>query len=407
MNKNIFALLIAVAVIGTAFFFGMKKNNNPTSTIAPELLPMQFELYRQMFNVPVQKLNKLTTSVFSSGKIVFIKDGNLWWSEPNGATYSITDDATKNLTRLLKVPLNYSYPLWSPDGSKVAFSQSVGGVASQHAQILVTDGQNISTDSLLDYYTRLPLFWMDSNRLITPNVAITTATFKGIKWDGVNRPGSPYFSGYNTPNGCGGRCLAWECQLNQDHNGILRSTFLYLSDQQTVVYSTGCKNEDIEKISLGSQKAVKFDPTSKNGAPQSLMLSPDNKTLVGIINGNVVLYDTGGQLIKQLTNSGKAYDPVFSSDGKTIFYADNYGSQPNLGVVNLDGSGQQIIYNSPKIGAITNISVSPDNKQLVFTLIYETKPDGEVKTSLYLINADGSNPVLFVDNAEQGAWSPK
>ena len=66
------------------------------------------------------------------------------------------------------------------------------------------------------------------------------------------------------------------------------------------------------------------------------------------------------------------------------------------------------------IGAISNISSSPDSSQLVFTLISQdqiTDPSNnifpEAKQDLYLIGTDGNELRLFLNDAYQASWSPK
>lgn len=203
----------------------------------------------------------------------------------------------------------------------------------------------------------------------------------------------------------------------------VRATFLYLKNENTLVYSTGCENGFVEKITPDG-KISPFDTIREStqsytdvhhiNTPQELQLSPDQKSLVGTINGNVVLYDTAENLTKTLTNSGKAYGPVFSRDGKNIFYADNLGDKPILSKISSDGTNPTIIYTSTTVGAISNISSSPDDSQLIFTLIQQDKPTDtnkgdypEAKEDLYLISTDGSNLKLFLKDAYQGAWSSK
>ncbi len=134
----------------------------------------------------------------------------------------------------------------------------------------------------------------------------------------------------------------------------------------------------------------------------------------------MALYNPDGSLIKTLTNSSKAYGPVFSRDGKNIFYADNFGDKPILRKIALSGGNPITLYESKVIGAISNISPSPDDKQLIFTFIQQEKPTyppeneplseetyHEAKEDLYLINTDGTNPKIFLKDAHQAAWSPK
>lgn len=65
-----------------------------------------------------------------------------------------------------------------------------------------------------------------------------------------------------------------------------------------------------------------------------------------------------------------------------------------LSLRNADGS--QLVSLTPGFSLAANPQISPDGRQIVYDHV----------SDLYLINADGSNDRLFVQNASQGAWSP-
>lgn len=222
--------------------------------------------------------------------------------------------------------------------------------------------------------------------------------------------------------GGGGR-PDWSYKLSFNHFGGMdgaRATFLYAPKEQALVYSTGCEQE-LTQIPVAKGDNDLFDPSHKeadyqnphlNNIPQDLILSPDKTILTGVLNGNIVLYTPYGFLEKTLTSSGKAYGPVFSKDGKTIFYGDNLYGNPTLARVSTDGTNQKALYTTKTNGAISNISVSPDNSKLIFTLIHQDKlPEGnnwpDAAEDLYTINPDGNNLQLFLKGTSQASWNPQ
>ena len=89
---------------------------------------------------------------------------------------------------------------------------------------------------------------------------------------------------------------------------------------------------------------------------------------------------------------------------------------PKLYKIDLNTNGSpELLYESSGKGAISNITLSPNGEQLIFTLIVqvqEPNPDKEdwsglAEEDLYIMNSDGSGLVLFAENASQASWSLK
>lgn len=365
---------------------------------------------------------------FSSGKIAFLKkDKNVYIAFPDGRVEQITKDATKKISENLPYPLEYRNPIWSPEGDKFAFEQLLN--ITEKAYVLISDGKKTATKypEILKTYWNLPPFWYKNDRITIADKAITTSTLAFLEWLQTNGEDSPYFADFNKPTSCGGGGRPdWSNKLSWNHLGGMdgvRATFLYLKDENEMIYSTGCENETVERVSTDG-KITNFDRSKipsvigynahHTNAPQEMLLSYDRSILVGTLNGNVVLYDTKGKLQKTLTSSGKAYGPVFSHDGKIIFYADNFGGIPSLTKVSADGTKQKVLFKGKIDGAISNISPSPDSGQLIFTLIEQLEKTDvennnypEANEDLYIIDADGNNLKLFLNDAYQAAWSPR
>ena len=96
-----------------------------------------------------------------------------------------------------------------------------------------------------------------------------------------------------------------------------------------------------------------------------------------------------------------------SPDGKKVVYGDVAGGALELFVCNANGTGHQQL---TKLGGRNSFaSWSPDGKQIAFQHIEAGGKEG----TLYLIDADGSNPkqVLDMDGKPfadaHAAWLPK
>lgn len=429
--KKIF-LFVSIAVF--AFVVGYISYKQrlappPLPSISQEIEQSPFEPYLYVSYPELKKYldefeptQKIKVPPFGSGKfinaIAFIKDGNLWEAQSlYRAAWQITKDASQELTAAFNISLQYAHPIYAPSGTRFAFEQ-ITNLSSEYRRILLTDGGVLVSPYNFAIDRQLSIAWLGDDKLLTPAGAIVTNTLSRIPneivIEGSNFPGDPFFPSYNKIDGCGGGGRpGWLNQLSWNHNGGLdgiRSTFLYIPKNQRLIYSTGCENEKVETMTMASKTPKLFN----NEMPQELTLSPDNTLLAGIINKNIALYDIEGQLIKQLTHTNKAYGPVFSHYGQYIYYADNFGDKPILAKIKIDGTDNTNLFEGKQIGAISNISPSPDDYQLVFTLIEQTQPpreeegdfEGKIQQNLYLIDTDGSGLTLFVKNASQGAWSP-
>lgn len=409
---TVFFLFFLILLLGV-YFLGLKNgeiNNGQHSS-----------------QINSNKSSSLATPSFSFGKIAFIKDGNVWVADQNGKATELTHDATRSISETYDHSLEYKTPVWSPSGTKLAFVQVID--KSSSAQIMVSDGKKVKTNPLLGAFYNLPPFWIsDDALLITGDTgAMTTSRFDGITWDGVNEPGDPYFSNFSIPNGCGGGGGPdWINKFSRNSDGGtagIRATFFYIDSLSSVVYSTECDQEQTKKIVVNSTSPTPFFsskqteellPQRMNNVPHELSLSPKRDMIVGVLNGNITLYSLQGKLIKTLTHSAKAYGPIFSPDETTVYYADNWEEKPILKSINVSGGRSKTIYTAKQIGAISNISVSPNGRQIVFTLIEQTtlpnpkKNDylGAATENIYLVNFDTSDPKLFVKNASQAVWSP-
>ena len=143
--------------------------------------------------------------------------------------------------------------------------------------------------------------------------------------------------------------------------------------------------------------------------------SPNGKKIVFTSNragGGFRVYtiDVDRGFVQALTttdnNMGSVF-PSWSPDGKKVVYGDVAGGALELFVCNANGTGHQQL---TKLGGRNSFaSWSPDGKQIAFQHIEAGGKEG----TLYLIDADGSNPkqVLDMDGKPfadaHAAWLPK
>jgi Tol biopolymer transport system component len=147
--------------------------------------------------------------------------------------------------------------------------------------------------------------------------------------------------------------------------------------------------------------------------------SPDGKQIVYTGTGdNVVedptleeiyVMDGDGGNVKRLTeNSAPDFSPAWSPDGKQIVFSRGSGLQAEspsaaIYVMDPDGSDQKELYRAKDVLLVTP-DWSPDGKQIAFTEV--SYPAGIPKTSVYVVNSDGTGARIVARNAAEPDWSP-
>src|SRR5256885_16405756 len=95
-----------------------------------------------------------------------------------------------------------------------------------------------------------------------------------------------------------------------------------------------------------------------------------------------------GSALTQLAD--RSFDPRWSPTGQRIAFTSTRDGNPEIYVMNADGSAQTRLTNNP--GADANPSWSPDGQRIAL----ETTRDGA--SEIYVMNADGSQLTNVTNN---------
>ena len=205
--------------------------------------------------------------------------------------------------------------------------------------------------------------------------------------------------------------------LHKNNYGQSRATFFYIDSIKEGIYTTGCRKNTSFKVTEGREAETDFYARQEDGTtPKELLLSPDKTKIVGVHKGKIILLDLSGNIISTLYESEYSYGPVFSKSGGKVYFVESKDDIPKLYKIDINTNGSPVLlYESSSKGALSNITASPNDEQLIFTLIVQLKdPDhdnedwtGTAKEDLYIINTDGSNLELFAENSSQSSWSSR
>jgi dipeptidyl aminopeptidase/acylaminoacyl peptidase len=125
--------------------------------------------------------------------------------------------------------------------------------------------------------------------------------------------------------------------------------------------------------------------------------SPNNLTLVFDQVNSIWTYNQLTQTGLRLTNLTGDTRPRFSPNGSKIVFQSTRDGQPEIYVMNADGSAQTRLTNNSAWD--TAPAWSPDGTKILFTSLR----DNPMSPSLYIMNADGSNQTR-VTTGSDGVW---
>lgn len=251
-------------------------------------------------------------------------------------TLSVTDPDGTSLTPLITTEYLIN-PVWSPDGTQLAFSAKVG---SRYALFVIgTDGSN--------------------PRIVGEHKSFSTPIVPSWSPDGTQI------------------LYAVRLGANAYQHGIFKVN----------VDGTG-------------EEELKFEDLPELMNDTWLAWSPDGtKIAVHTIaeierHGHFYILNadgTGAQLLPVTAEDGDTYDRLeWSPDSaQVVLYRFPGGGDPTewVAVANADGSGHQAIVTSPPV-TIASASWSPDGEQIVFIA---NEPITDAQGDLWIVDADGSN----------------
>lgn len=127
--------------------------------------------------------------------------------------------------------------------------------------------------------------------------------------------------------------------------------------------------------------------------------SPDGWSLVFEHVNSIWTYNRITQTGLRLTNGTGDFRPRYSPDGSKIVFQSNRDGQPEIYVMNSNGTAQTRLTNNSAWD--TAPAWSPDGTKILFTSLR----DGPMSPALYLMNADGSSQTRVTAGTD-GVWRP-
>jgi Tol biopolymer transport system component len=311
-----------------------------------------------------------------SGKIAYTSVANLSSIQD---LFVINADGS-NKVKVSESNIDNFRPVWSPDGSKLAyFTNGLG----RHTIVTVnSDGTNRRTISTTENEW---LSWSsDSQKLVYEsepdlqgNTEILTVNSDGSNLTPITEKSNTNHSPVWSPDG-------------------KRIAYLYRN----------VGGNDIYLINPDGSDKVKITNSDKNSSYQLPQWSPDSNKILTLDGfGMINIINTDGINQNEIKLSGYILSlPRWSPDSSKIVFdltysvIDNTNQKSNLYIINLDGTGLMQLTDNSSLNIFP--SWSPDGKKISFIS----------NSKLYVMNSDGTNQQRIthdLDGDSFSLWSPK
>lgn len=295
--------------------------------------------------------DKLVFSAISSGK-----EKNIYVSNANGS-----------FNKISMVKGNNFSPVWSPDGSKIAY-------VNQKTGVTIFDIKKNSTIKLSEkvVFDEDPKWSADSNKVVfmtkeEKNYAIYSSNMTSDSTNAISPP-----------------------KINVKDFDI--------SKYNMVVYTAKVGKEwQIFMIDINGNKVTQLTEEGNNTFPK---WSPDGTKIIFISDRDEYqkVYMMNSNSSNQVKLTSGEYDeesPIWSFDGTKIAFISIVNKKGKVSVIDTNGTNQKVLTNDK--GDYYDLKWIPNSHEIGFTSdgsIYTIKYDGSIKT---MIN-------LEIDNIEEPDW---
>lgn len=194
-------------------------------------------------------------------------------------------------------------------------------------------------------------------------------------------------------------------------DGVARTRLTFSSDRDRERAKSAVANRDVQEIYIadydGANARRVTNTTTLNITP---VWSPDNQAIAytsyrpsgqfGTFQDIIVSYITTGERATPANGSPQRqnYLPIYSPDGTKIAFTSNRDGNPEIYVMNRDGSGLRRMTNNPAIDVTP--TWSPTGNQLAWV------SDRTGTPHIYVMNADGTGQRSLINEyCDRPTWS--
>ena len=299
------------------------------------------------------------TRIRHNGKIVFISDRHykglsIWTMNPDGSSPTrLTDDQSRTEKLPDFSPVYDGSPVWSPDGTKIAFISNRDYLFSLY--VMDADGSNARLVADRPLEPAQPAWSPDGKK-----IAFTSGTGLMVGM---------------------GKTYADIYAINIDGSGLTQLT------RDSGANGSPAWSPDGKQIAFVSNRdsdgKARIWLMNADGSNQKVLPNSQNTRSTGFLGG----------------------EPSWSPDGTKILFT-GYSACGGRGAVsiyvtNADGGNSQVLTNDPKTcGWYSSPRWSPDGTRILATFSVKTGTDLEPPPQIVVMNADGTNQISISNRAK-------
>ena len=320
----------------------------------------------------------------SNGKIAFSRSTFSRISESTAANTDIhlIDREGAHETQLTHTKQFEEYPVWSPDGQKIAFIRP--------GELYVMNADGTKQTQLAEYVREANPAWSPDGQKIAFSRGVSLSEPIGlyvINADGTNEadliPDS--FSG-NSEDQTQLGSPAWSPDGNKIAFASRTQTDTGASASSAAASAPLEELSGIYLIKVDSTGLCKLTSVSEDNFLQGVgpVWSPDGNKLAFYDFGAINVINADGSGRKELTGSNAPPQHAWSPDGQRIAFID---ASSELSVINADGRGLRRLTDTPGQLPVALPTWSPDSEKIAYSCPFEDTL--HPRTDLCVINADG------------------